>query len=78
MQSTVPLSSSIQDLNMEFVKIYDTNNVKLTLNMFVHETNNCTYNFSYLNLSNVLNTCSISQYTHGVSKKFEYFVSFLR
>ncbi|XP_018055601.1 PREDICTED: uncharacterized protein LOC108692025 [Atta colombica] len=31
MQSTVPLSS-IQDLNAEFIKIYDTNNVKLTLN----------------------------------------------
>jgi len=32
MQSTVPLSSSIQDLNAEFIKIYGTNNVKLTLN----------------------------------------------
>jgi len=32
MQSAVPSSSSIQDLNVELVKIYDTNNVKLTLN----------------------------------------------
>ncbi|KYN43811.1 hypothetical protein ALC56_01680 [Trachymyrmex septentrionalis] len=32
MQSTVPSLSSIQDLNMELVKVYDTNNVKLTLN----------------------------------------------
>ena len=28
MQSTVPSSSSIQDLNVELVKIYDTNNIK--------------------------------------------------
>jgi len=35
--------------------------------------------FSYLNLSNVLNVFyELSQYTHDVSKKFEYFVSFLR
>ncbi|XP_011060605.1 PREDICTED: uncharacterized protein LOC105149712 [Acromyrmex echinatior] len=32
MQSTVSSSSPIQDLNMEHVKIYDTNNVKLILN----------------------------------------------
>ncbi|KYM82988.1 hypothetical protein ALC53_06555 [Atta colombica] len=32
MQLIVPSSSSIQDLNEEFVKIYDTNNIKLTLN----------------------------------------------
>ena len=29
LQSTVPSSSSIQDLNVKLVKIYDTNNVKL-------------------------------------------------
>jgi len=32
MQSTILLSSPIQDLNVELVKIYDTNNMKLTLN----------------------------------------------
>ena len=35
--------------------------------------------FSYLNLNNV--ECvfyELSQYTHDVNKKFEYFVSFLR
>ena len=32
MQSTVLLSSQIQNPNVELVKIYDTNNVKLTLN----------------------------------------------
>ena len=32
MQSTVPSSLPIQDLNVELVKIYDTNNIKLTLN----------------------------------------------
>jgi len=42
MQSTVPSSSPI--LNVELIKIYDTNNVKLTLNdMFVHKTNNCAF-----------------------------------
>jgi len=36
MQSTVS-SSPIQDLNVELVKIYNTNNVKLKNSMFVHE-----------------------------------------
>jgi len=56
----------------------DMNNVKLTLNgMFVHckptivlflfELKQCVEHVFY----------EMSQYMHGVSKKFEYFVSFL-
>ena len=60
--SQVP-SSSIQDLNVELVKMY-TNNVKLTLN------STCLYMkhlcFSYLSLSNVLNMYELNQYTHDV------------
>jgi len=67
MQSTVPSSSSIQDLNVELVKMYDTNNVKLTLN------NICLYMKPTIVLflfeleqyvEHVL--CELSQYTHGV------------
>ena len=47
--------------------------MKLTLNIFVHETV-----FSYLSLSNVEHVYyELNQYTHDVNKKFEYFVSFL-
>jgi len=80
MQSTVPssLSSPIQDLNVELVKIY-MNNVKLTLNgtclytkpttvLFLFELEQCVEHVFY----------ELSQYTHHVSKKFEYFASFLR
>jgi len=76
MQSTVLSASPIHDLNVELVKIYDTNYIKLTLN------GTCLYMkpptaFSYLN--NVLNMYSMNWVNmHGVSKKFEYFVSFLR
>ena len=59
MQSTISSSSPIQHLNVEFVKIYDVNNVKLTLNIFVHETV-----FSYLSLSNVEHVYyELNQYT---------------
>ena len=71
--------SSIQDLNVKLVKIYDTNNVKLTLNgtclymkpttmFFLFELEQCVEHVFY----------ELNQYTHGVNKKFEYFVSFLR
>jgi len=69
MQSTVP--SLIQDLNVE-LKLYE--NVNLTLNgtclymkltvLFLFEPEHMFY--------------ELSQYTHDVSKKFEYFMSFLR
>jgi len=82
MQSRVPSSSSIQDLNVKLVKIYDTNNeymIKLTLNgtclymkpttvFFLFELEQCVQHVFY----------ELSQYTHDVSKKFEYFVSLLR
>ena len=57
-RSTVPSSSSsIQDLNVELVKIYDTNNMKLTLNgiclymkpttlLFLFELEQCVKQFS--------------------------------
>ena len=59
--------------------MYDTNNVKLTLNgtclymkpttiLFLFELEQCVEHVFY----------ELSQYTHDVSKKFEYFVSFLR
>ena len=82
-QSTVPSSSSssssssisIQDL-CELVKIYD---MKLTLNviclymkpttvLFLFELEQCVEHVFY----------ELNQYTHDVSKKFEYFVSFLK
>jgi len=69
MQSTVPSSSSsIQDLNVELVKIFD--NVKLTLN----STHICTWNqqlcFSYLSVSNAEHIFyELNQYMHDVSKK---------
>jgi len=74
MQSTVS-SSPIQDLNVELVKIYNTNNVKLINSMFVHEIivfflfelEQCVKHVFY----------ELNQYTHDVNKKFEYFVSFL-
>jgi len=61
------------------LKIYDTNNVKLTLNgtclfikptivLFLFELEQC--------VEHVFD--ELSQYMHDVSKKFEYFVSFLR
>jgi len=79
MQSTVPSSSSsisIQDLSVELVKIYD---MKLTLNgtclymkpttvLFLFELEQCVEHVFY----------ELNQYTHDVSKKFEYFVSFLK
>ena len=64
-QSTVPSSSPIQDLNVKIVKIYDTNNVKLTLNgtcLYMKPTT-VLFFIDYL-LYNVLNMYSIelSQY----------------
>ncbi|KYN43057.1 hypothetical protein ALC56_02496 [Trachymyrmex septentrionalis] len=80
MQSTVPSSSSsIQDLNVELVKVCDTKNVKLSLYdtclymksitvLFLFKLEQCTEHVYY----------KLSQYTHGVSEKFKYFVSFLK
>ena len=59
--------------------MYDTNNIKLTLNdiclymkpttgLFLFELEHCVEHVFY----------ELSQYMHGVSKKFEYFVPFLR
>ena len=75
--NAVPSSSSpIQDLKVKLVKIYDTNNVKLngicyikpTILLFLFELEQCVEHVFY----------ELSQYTHDVSKKFEYFVSFLK
>ena len=79
MQSTVPSLSSIQDLNVELVKVYDTKNVKLSLYdtclyikpitvLFLFKLEQCTEHVYY----------KLSQCTHGVSEKFKYFVSFLK
>jgi len=53
---------------VEFVKIYDTNNVKLILNGIC----------LYTKPTTVLILFELEPYTYGISKKFEYFVSFLR
>jgi len=66
-QSTISSSSSNQDLNVELVKIYDMNNVKLTLNgtclytkpttvLFLFELEQCVEHVFY----------ELSQYTHDV------------
>jgi len=78
MQLTVPSLSRIQDLNVELVKIYNTNNLKLTLNrtylymkptavFLLFELEQCVEHVFY----------EMNQYMHDVSKKHEYFV-FLR
>jgi len=53
-----------------------SNEVNIKWYMSVHETT--TMLFLLLSLSNVLNMYSELSHTYGVSKKFEYFVSFLR
>ena len=81
MQSTVPSPlSSIQDLNVVLVKVYDTKNIKLLL----HDT--C----FYMKLTTVfflfeLEQCVEQQICvlqtksmYSVNEKFKYFVSFLR
>ena len=80
MQPTVSSSSSsIQDLNVELVKVHDTKNVKLSLYdtclyikpitvLFLFKLEQCTEHVY----------CKLSQCTHGVSEKFKYFVSFLK
>jgi len=68
----------IPDLNVELVKIFDMNNVNLTLYdacsymeptvLFLFQFDQCVEHIFY----------ELDQYMHDVSKKFEYFVSFLR
>jgi len=63
----------------EFLKIYDMNNVKLTLNGTCLYMNPTTVLFLF-ELEQYIEHVfyELSQYTHSVSKKFEYFVLFLR
>ena len=78
MQLTVS-SLPIQNLNVEFLKIYDMNNVKLTLNGICLYMNSTTVLFLF-ELEQYIEHVfyELSQYTHSVSKKFKYFVLFLR
>ena len=77
--NAVPLSSPIQDLNVELVKIYDTNNVKLTLNDIYLYMKSTTVLSLFIELEQCVETFyELRQCMHDVNKKFEYFVSFLR
>ena len=73
MQSTAPSSSSpIQDLNVEFVKVYDRKNC----HCMIHACTWCQQPYSsYLSSSNVSSNAhyKLSQCTHDVKEKFKYF-----
>ncbi|KYQ49776.1 hypothetical protein ALC60_11152 [Trachymyrmex zeteki] len=78
-QSTVSSSLTIQDLIVELVKIGNEYNVKISLNgtclymkpktmLFMFELEHCVEHVYF----------ELCQYTHGISEKFKYFITFLR
>ena len=64
-QSTDPLSSPIQDLNVELFKMYDMNNVKLTLN----------FTCLYIKLTTVLFLFELEQCVEHVFYELSQYIS---